>query len=115
MDRKQVADKALDLAEQSLKAILANPKAAPDKVTIIPLTTMLGGKDGLTPARIALFIEVRSHGPYDQLQDLADAVGRDKHAVSKDLDVLAAHDLVHKHRVGRNLMIEADERPIMLA
>ena len=115
MDRKQVADKALDLAEQHMQAILANPAGAPDKVTIIPITKMLGGPDGLTPARIALFIEIRSHGIYAQIQDLADAMGRDKHAVSKDVDVLVHHGLVHKHKKGRSVSIEADARPIILA
>lgn len=115
MDRKQVADNALDLAAQHMRAILADPEGAPEKVTVIPITKMLGGPDGLTPARIALLIEIRSHGLYERIQDLADAMGRDKHAVSKDVDVLARHGLVHKHRKGRSVAIEADGRPIILA
>jgi hypothetical protein len=115
MEGKQVADKALDLLEQSLLGILANPEAAPEHVTIIPIAKMLGGKDGLTPSRIALFIEIRSHGPYGQLQELAHAVGRDKHVVSKDVDILAAHHLVHKRKTGRTITIEADARPILLS
>ncbi|MEK6976536.1 MAG: hypothetical protein AABY18_09370 [Candidatus Thermoplasmatota archaeon] len=115
MDGKQVADRALDLAEQQMLALLANPAGAPDRLTIIPILTMLGGPNGLTPARIALFIEIRSHGIYEQIQELADAMGRDKHAVSKDVDVLVHHGLVHKQKKGRTVTIEADKRPIFLA
>lgn len=115
MDRTQVADKALDLAEQHMQAILADPAGAPDKVTILPIATMLGGPGGLTPARIALLIEIRSHGTYERMQSLAEAMGRDKHAVSKDVDVLVHHGLVHKQRKGRTVAIEADRRPIILA
>lgn len=115
MDRKQVADKSLDLAEQYMQAILANPAGAPDRVTVIPLATMLGGPGGLTPARIALFIEIRTHGAYHQIQALAAAMGRDKHAVSKDVDVLVQHGLVRKQKQGRAVSIEADQRPIILA
>lgn len=115
MDRKQVANHALDIAEKAMQQLLADPSGAPDKLTIIPMTTLMGGKDGLTPSRIALFIEIRAHGVYQRVQELADAVGRDKYAVSKDVDVLALHGLVHKHKRGRTVAIEADTRPIVLA
>ena len=113
--RKEVIERNLEIAEHFMQQVLANPSAAADKLTVIPLAAMAGGKTGLTPSRLALLIELRSHGEYGRMHDLAKAVGRDKFAVSKDIDVLADLGLVHKQRKGRTVAISPDTRPIMLA
>lgn len=113
--KQRMMERHLDLFEYFAQQMLANPDAAPDRLTIIPLALLAEGTGGLTPGRLALLIEVRSHGTYARMQDLADALGRDKFAVSKDVEVLANLGLVHKRRIGRQVSITPDDGLIVLA
>lgn len=115
--RKRLIDQNIETAWAHMRSVLADPASAPDHLTVIPLSilTLAGGRNGLTPGRVSLLAQLRAHGEYGRMQDLADAVGRDKFAVSKDIDVLSMLGLVHKRRTGRTVAIAADARPIMLA
>lgn len=67
----------------------------------------------LTRERIRIINHLREHGPVESLQELADALGRDKTAISRDLSYLEA-DLVKVEKIGRRKRISAPDKPIIL-
>lgn len=67
----------------------------------------------LTKERMRLVLYLRENGPVDSLQALAEALGRDRSAVSRDL-VLLQHQLVTVEKVGRQKTIRALDRPIII-
>lgn len=67
----------------------------------------------LTRERIRLINHLRKHGPYESLQELADDLGRDKTAVSRDLHHLE-DSLVKVEKTGRRKRIWAPDTPIIL-
>ncbi len=67
----------------------------------------------LTRERVRLVNHLREHGPYETLQELADDLGRDKTAISRDLSYLEA-TLVKVEKVGRRKRIWAPDKPVIL-
>lgn len=67
----------------------------------------------LTKERIRIVNYLREHGPVDSLQELAQALDRDRSAVSRDL-VMLEHRLVEVTKNGRQKMIRARNRPIVI-
>lgn len=114
-NRERVIAENLELAERLLQRKLRNPTSLPDNVLIVPLNLIAGANNPLTTARWNVLRVLRAHGKYDRIQDLADALGRGKHRVSKDVDVLASFGLVHKTKHGRETSVEADPREILVA
>lgn len=102
-------DAAFDLA----RAILANPDAYPDDFIVLPLDPDLIAKV-LSPERIRLLHELRSDGPYDSVNDLAEALGRDQSRVSRDVAGLAEMGLVKTERDGKSKRVSAPKKPIWL-
>jgi DNA-binding MarR family transcriptional regulator len=114
-NRERLIAENLELAERLLQRKLRNPTSLPDNVLIVPLNLIAGPKNPLTTARWNVLRVLRAHGRYDRIQDLADALGRGKHRVSKDVDVLASFGLVHKTKHGRETSVEADPPEILVA
>lgn len=113
--RRKLVRENLDLASEIIQRKLKDPKAFPDQALIIPMSLLAAGKVPLTQSRWQLLLQVRNHGQYKRLQDLAEDLGRGKHRVSKDVDALAGLGLLHKHKKGRETMVEADRREIVVA
>lgn len=113
--RKHMIEENLDVAEDYLQQKLRDPTSLPDGALVIPMSLLAEGKNGLTQARWQVLQQIRSHGRYARIQDLADALGRGKHRVSKDVDALASLGLVHKQKKGRETAIRPDPRQIMVA
>lgn len=67
----------------------------------------------LTKERIRIVNHLREHGPVDSLQELAEALGRDRSAVSRDL-VALENSLVEVKKIGRQKTIRATNRPILI-
>lgn len=67
----------------------------------------------LTRERIRLLDHLRTHGPVDSLQELADALDRDKTAVSRDVAFLTPA-LIQVETHGRQKRIHATDRPIII-
>lgn len=67
----------------------------------------------LTRERVRLVNHLREYGPYETLQELADDLGRDKTAISRDLSYLEA-TLVKVEKVGRRKRIWAPDKPVIL-
>lgn len=57
---------------------------------------------------------LRRHGPFESLNGLAAALGRDATRVSRDLDLLQEAGLVTTRRRGRRKRIERTGRPMVL-
>ena len=68
----------------------------------------------LSPERVRLLQEVRAHGPFERLDDLAAALGRSKARTSQDVAMLERHGMLICKRAGRTKRIAADPRPILL-
>ena len=113
--RKQVIGENLDLTKRLLQRKLRDASSLPGNVLIVPLNLISGTQNPLTTARWNVLRVLRAHGRYNRIQDLADALGRSKHRVSKDVDVLASFGLVHKTKHGRETSVEADSREILVA
>lgn len=67
----------------------------------------------LTRERIRLLDHLRTNGPAESLQELADALDRDKTAVSRDVSFLNPA-LVQVESHGRQKRIWASDKPIII-
>ena len=114
-DRTKLIRGNLDVAERYLQRVLENPSSLSERQVVIPMSLMAGDASLLTQSRWRILLQLRNHGTYDRLQDLADALGRGKHRVSKDVEVLAKLGLLHKEKRGRETAVTPDERPIVVA
>ncbi len=115
MDEHQLILDNLDVARRVIQQKLDDPASIPDGALVIPLSLLAGDYNLLTSSRWRVLLQLRSHGTYVRLQDLADALGRGKHRVSKDVDVLVNLGLVHKQKNGRETSIQPDARQIFVA
>ena len=113
--RRKLVRENLDIASDIIQRKLKDPKSLPNHAIIIPMSLLADGKVPLTQGRWQVLLQVRNHGKYKRIQDLAEDLGRGKHRVSKDVDALAGLGLLHKHKNGRETMVEADRREIMVA
>jgi DNA-binding MarR family transcriptional regulator len=113
--RRKLVRQNLDVAHDVLQRMLNDPDAFPKRSLVIPMSLLADARVPLTPSRWQVLMQVRSHGQYKRLQDLADDLGRGKHRVSKDVDVLATLGLLRKHKQGREMSVEADSREILVA
>ncbi|HWG91525.1 MAG TPA: hypothetical protein VNZ52_11820 [Candidatus Thermoplasmatota archaeon] len=95
-----------------IRAVAANPNQYPDRFIAIPLRLV---PKILTEERIRLLEVLRSEGPFNTVQEAADAVGRDVTRVSRDLKELVVVGLATAERHGRAKRIEALNVPILLA
>ncbi len=69
----------------------------------------------LTSERRRIIIYLEDHGPADSIHDLAQAMGRDPAAVSRDIHLLTDAGLLRIDEVGRTKHIHATGRPIIVA
>ena len=113
--RRKLVRENLDVAREILQSKLNDADSLPEQAIVIPMSLLADGKVPLTQSRWQVLLQVRNHGQYKRLQDLAEDLGRGKHRVSKDVDALAGLGLLHKHRNGREVMVEADRREIRVA
>jgi predicted transcriptional regulator len=67
----------------------------------------------LTRERIRLINHLRETGPAGSLQELADALGRDKAAVSRDVSYLTG-TFLEEERTGRTRRISAPKKPLII-
>jgi len=114
-ERSELVRENLQVAERAILEKLARPDAFPAGAIVIPLRLLVGKKNALTPSRWAIIQKLRERGGYERLNDLAEALGRSKYRVSKDVDVLTGLGLVHKVRHGKRVAIRPDPRTIVVA
>lgn len=91
---------------------MANIDHLPDEFEAIPLHHELIVAV-LTRERIRIINHLRQNGPVTSLNELANALGRDRSAVSRDLKYLEG-SLVRIEQKGRRKEISATDRPIII-
>lgn len=96
-----------------IRKVIENPDAYPDTFIALPRDPALISKV-LSRERTKIVDYLESYGPVGSLQALADALRRDKAAVSRDLDVLIEVGLVRSQRRGRRKELRATGRPIII-
>ena len=97
-----------------LEPILANPSDFPAHLVVIPAgSPILAKLFSREPSRIIQYL--RDHGPVSSIRELADVLGRDPAAVSRDVRILERHGLVETVQSGREKTLSATQRPILVA
>lgn len=101
-----------DALRRLTRWIDANLDRLPDDFVAMPFDHQIIGSV-LTKERMRLVQYLRKEGPVHSLQELAEALGRDRSAVSRDL-VLLEHQFVEVTKHGRQKTIRALDRPIVI-
>ena len=115
MPRTKPFQAALDEGLRVADLIHRNPDRFTGDAIIIPVQALARGRrGGLTPGRWKVLATIRSQGPFDSLEDLADAMGRPLARISQDVQALRNLDLVVADRRGRRKQLRADPRPILV-
>jgi len=94
--------------------VFANPDAFPSDFVAFPLRSEMASRI-LTSERRRIIIYLEDHGPADSIRELAEALGRDPAAVSRDIHLLTDAGLLGMEEVGRSKHIHATGRPIIVA
>lgn len=108
-EKRNPMKRAFDFFDEVIK----NPDAYPDSFVAIPRDPDLIAKL-LSRERTKILDYLEKNGPLESLQMLADALGRDKGAVSRDVGSLAAVGLVNVSKNGRRKRLNATRRPILV-
>lgn len=83
---------------------------------MIPLRLLVtGGPGPLSRQRMRLLLELKRHGGYESVSELAEAVGRPRSRVSQDLELLAQLNLVQAERDGRVRRVKPGAKEIVIA
>lgn len=101
-------DRALDF----LRKAAQDTDAYPEDLVVMPLDYDLLAAI-LTRERVRILNHLHDHGPVGSLQELADALGRDKSAVSRDVSYLSG-TYVEEQRIGRKVELRARKTLIVL-
>lgn len=94
--------------------VFANPDAFPTDFVAFPLRGEMAGRV-LTAERRRIIIYLEDNGPAESIRELAEALGRDPAAVSRDIHLLTDAGLLRIEDGGRNKQIHATGRPIIVA
>lgn len=94
--------------------VFADPDAFPSDFVAFPLRSGMASRI-LTSERRRIIIYLEDHGPTESIRDLAEALGRDPAAVSRDIHLLTDAGLLRIEEVGRTKHIHATGRPIIVA
>lgn len=85
----------------------------PDEFVVIPATSPLARR--LFSRQRQRIIElVRTHGPFDSVEELAHELDRDPTRVSRDLESLTEAGLLHTVRRGKRKRVEPSFRPVII-
>lgn len=99
--RRRTADEA---ANAILEDSIQHPGRYPDDFAIMPIAVL---PEILTPERVRLYEELRNHGPFASVNELAAALRRHQSRVSRDVALLEGHGLVAVEKVGRKRRVRA--------
>jgi predicted transcriptional regulator len=94
--------------------VFADPDAFPRDFVAFPLRGEMVSRI-LTAQRRRIIVYLEDHGPVNSIRSLADALGRDPAAVSRDIHLLTDAGLLRVEDVGRSRHVHATGRPIIVA
>lgn len=94
--------------------VFADPDAFPSDFVAFPLRSGMASRI-LTAERRRIIIYLEDHGPAESVRGLAEALGRDPAAVSRDIHLLTDTGLLRVEEAGRAKHIFATGRPIIVA
>lgn len=104
---------AMSEALDFLGKVVRAPEDYPDRFVAIPrnspLLTKLFSKE---PNRILDYLH--KHGHVDAIQELADALGRNKSGVSRDVQLLIDVGLVSATRKGKEKSVQPTEKVVLV-
>ncbi len=101
---------AFELARE----IARDPDAYPRRFVVVPLDPSIL-KGILSDERVRMLRTIREAGPFESVNALAAALGRDQSRVSRDLRRLVDAGLVLTERHGKAKRVLASDREILLA
>lgn len=94
-----------------VRKVANNPSAFPDAFVAIRRDTVAKILSG---ERSRLLDLLERHGPFPEVQLLAEALDRKPSAVARDLKDLEAAGLVERRRRGKSVLIEATRKPVLV-
>lgn len=94
-----------------IRKVAKDPAAFPASFVAIRRATVAKILSG---ERIRLLELLEQHGPFPELQQLAKALDRLPSAVARDLKDLEAAGLVERRKQGKNVVIEATRKPVLV-
>lgn len=94
--------------------VFEDPDAFPSDFVAFPLRGDMASRI-LTHERRRIIVYLEDHGPATSIRGLADALGRDPAAVSRDIHLLTDAGLLRVEAVGRNKHVHATGKPIIVA
>ena len=106
---------AIDRAFDVFKDVMEHPEKYPADAIVVPIQALVSEKQTpFSKQRLRLLMEIRNHGAYESLDEVAAHLHREKTRVSKDVTFLEQMGLVKSTRVGRNKRLVATKRQILL-
>lgn len=104
---------AMSDALDFLGKVIRAPEDYPDRFVAIPRSSPLLPKlFSKEPNRILDYLH--KHGQVDAIQELADALGRNKSGVSRDVKLLMDVGLVSTTRQGKQKSIQSTEKVVLV-
>lgn len=111
---KKKSQDAMAEAFRALDPILAAPEKYPEHLVVLPAGSPILAKIfSKEPTRIIEYL--RKHGPVSSIRQLAEVLGRDPAAVSRDVQVLERYGLLSTSQYGREKQLSATDRPVLVA
>ncbi len=105
---------AMAEAFRALEPILKAPEKYPDHLVVLPAGSPILAKIfSKEPTRIIEYL--RKHGPISSIQQLAEVLGRDPAAVSRDVHILEQYGLLSTDPHGREKRLSATNRSVLVA
>lgn len=91
------------------------PEAFRGDLLVIPLKQLVEGDvEPLSRERLRLLMELRDHGPFDSVTELAEALDRPRSRVSQDLEVLGRMNLIARKKQGRRRQVRTAPSKIVI-
>ena len=104
----------MEEAFRLLEPILAEPDKYPPNLVILPAgSPVLSKIFSKEPTRIIQYL--RDNGPVSSIAELAEMLGRDPAAVSRDIQILERHGFVVATPKGREKHLSASGRSVLVA
>lgn len=108
------SNNAMADAFRALEPILKAPERYPEHMVVLPAgSPILAKLFSKEPTRIIEYL--RKHGPVSSIRQLAEVLGRDPAAVSRDVQVLERYGLLSTDTKGREKRLSATDRPVLVA
>lgn len=97
-----------------MKDVIAHPDAYPDDFVAIPLEPDTI-RQLFSHGRVRVWRTLRDDGPFESVAALARALRRATAGVRRDVEALHGAGLVELERQGKQTLVRASRRPIVLA